>query len=410
MKGWLKIIVFLIIPVTAFLLILSGVFNEKVEPGATAKEPDQVKGIEVGEVNSEVYGTGNKVYGTTVSDESSRISSEMMAAVQNVLVKSGDYVKQGQPLVLLDNDKANATLNEVSANIGTVRAKVKSIDETIKEVEAAVTKATTDLTLKEKVYSRTKSLYEAGATSLQQLDEAETAYLAAKAQLAEAEARLQTTKANRTEVLASLGVAEAAYNSATINTKDATITAPFNGVVVERLVDTGDMVNPGMPLLTIEKAPYYLEVSVDERKQSQIKIGNTLAVTIDALQSNKPLQGKVTEITPKVDPASRTIQVKIQIPQQQTGKLKSGMFGYAVFPEGNEKGIFIPKQAIYYWSQLTAVFVVDEKGIAHLRYIQLGEEQPNGHVEVLSGLNSGERIVLSNIEKVKDGVQVVSAE
>ncbi|KEF38225.1 RND family efflux transporter, MFP subunit [Schinkia azotoformans MEV2011] len=406
MKGWIKIIVFLIIPVTAFLLILSGIFNEKVEPGIKLVEAEQVDGIEIGEVNSETYNTGNKVFGSIVSDENAKIASEIMANVSNVLVKNGDFVKQGQTLVLLDNEKVNASLNQVSANIDTVKAKVKSIDETIKQVEAAVTKAQADLILKEKMYSRMTSLYEAGAVSLQEKDEAETAYLAAKAQLAEVEARLATTNANRTEVLANLGVAEAAYNSASISVQDATITAPFAGVVVETIVDTGDMVNPGMPLLTVEKAPYYLEVFVDERKQSEIKIGDQISVTIDALQNT--VQGKVTEITPKIDPASRTFRVKIEVPQTAS-KLKSGMFGYAIFPEGDQKGIFIPKTAIYYWSQLTAVFVVDDQGIAHLRYVQLGKEQDQT-VEVLSGLNPGERIVLSNIEKVKDGVRVVAAE
>lgn len=406
MKGWFKVIVFLIIPVTAFLLLLSGVFNEKVEPGTKAVQAEQVYGIQVGEVNNETYSTGNKVFGSTVSDESAKIASEMMAEVSNVLVKSGDFVKQGQTLVLLDNEKVSASLNQVSANIDTVKAKVKSMDETIKQVEAAVTKAQTDLSLKEKMYNRMTSLYEAGAVSLQEKDEAETAYLAAKAQLAEAEARLATTKANRTEVLANIGVAEAAYNSASISVQDATITAPFAGVVVETSVDKGDMVNPGMPLLTVEKAPYYLEVFVDERKQSQVTIGATIPVTIDALKNT--VQGKVTEITPKIDPASRTFKVKIELPQI-AADLKSGMFGYAIFPEGDQKGIFIPKSAIYYWSQLTAVFVVDDQGIAHLRYVQLGKEQDQA-VEVLSGLNPGERIVLSNIEKVKDGVRVVAAE
>jgi len=405
MKGWVKVVVFLIIPVTAFLLILSGVFNEKVEPGTKAIKPEKVSGVTVGEVKSENYKTGNKVFGSTVSEESAKISSELMADVRNVLVKSGDVVTQGQPLVLLDNEKVNASLNQVSASIATVKAKVKSMDETIKQVEAAVTKAEADLILKEKVYNRMKSLYDAGAISLQQKDEAETAYLAAKAQLQEAQAQLATTKANRTEVLANLGEAEATYNTANISVQDATVTAPFSGVVVETLVDIGDQVNPGMPLIAVEKAPYYLEVFVGERKQSKINIGDTIPVTIDALQ--KTIQGKVTEITPKIDPASRTFKVKIEI-QEQTNNLKSGMFGYAVFPESNQDGIFIPASAVYYWSQLTAVFVVDEKGIAHLRYVQLGEEQ-NKTVEVLSGLNPGEKIVLSNIEKVRDGVQVVAA-
>lgn len=406
MKGWVKVVVFLIVPVTVFLLILSGVFNEKVEPGMKAVEAKQIDGIKVVEIKNENYDSGNKVYGTTVSDESAKISSEIMADVSDVLVKSGDYVKQGQTLVQLNKEKVDAALSQASASVDTVKAKVTSIEETIKQVEAVVQKALADFTMKEKSYKRVNSLYEAGAASLQEKEEAETAYLAAKAQLAQAEAQLEMTKANRAEVIANLGVVEAAYSSASITAADATIIAPFDGVVVETLVDIGDMVNPGMQLITVEKSPYFLEVFVDERKQNQIELGEEIPVTIDAL--NKTLQGKVAEVTPKIDPASRTFKVKIEIDDNQES-LKSGMFGYAVFPETDEKGIFIPTTAIYYWSQLTAVFVVDEEGIARLRYVQLGEEN-DGRVEVLSGLDIGELIVVTDVEKVKDGFKVVNVE
>ncbi|WP_017756562.1 efflux RND transporter periplasmic adaptor subunit [Calidifontibacillus oryziterrae] len=406
MKGWVKVVVFLIVPVTVFLLILSGVFIEKVEPGMKAVEAKQIDGIKVVEIKNENYDSGNKVYGTTVSDESAKISSEIMADVSDVLVKSGDYVKQGQTLVQLNKEKVDAALSQASASVDTVKAKVTSIEETIKQVEAVVQKALADFTMKEKSYKRVNSLYEAGAASLQEKEEAETAYLAAKAQLAQAEAQLEMTKANRAEVIANLGVVEAAYSSASITAADATIIAPFDGVVVETLVDIGDMVNPGMQLITVEKSPYFLEVFVDERKQNQIELGEEIPVTIDAL--NKTLQGKVAEVTPKIDPASRTFKVKIEIDDNQES-LKSGMFGYAVFPETDEKGIFIPTTAIYYWSQLTAVFVVDEEGIARLRYVQLGEEN-DGRVEVLSGLDIGELIVVTDVEKVKDGFKVVNVE
>lgn len=387
------------------MLILSGVFNEKVEPGSQAVEPKQVSGIEVGEVKSESYESGNKVYGTTVSDENAQLSSEIMADVSEILVKNGDVVKREQPLIRLNREKVDAALNRAAANIDIVKAKITSIDETIKQVEAVIQKATADLTLKEKVYNRVKSLYENGATSLQELDQAETAYLAAKASLAEAESKLETTKANRTEALANLDEVEAMYNSATISVKDATITAPFDGVVVETLVDIGDLVNPGKPLVTVEKAPYFLEVFVDERKQNQITLGQQIPIKIDAI--DQTLTGNVTEITPKIDPASRTFKVNIQIQDQDN--VKSGMFGYAVFEEADQKAIFIPKSAIYNWSQLTAVFVVDEQGITHLRYVQLGEKKGD-HIEILSGLNVGEKIVLKGIDKVKDGVQVVNPE
>lgn len=405
MKSWLKIILFLVIPVTAFLLILSGVFNHKIEPGTTEVNSEVIENIEVGEVTAKNYVSGSKVYGTIVSKEEAKLSAKMMAEVERIEVESGDKVTAGEAMIYLDKEQVQATLAQTSASIQSAKAKMQSIEETIKRLEATVEKAEANYNLQEKTYNRKKELYENGVISLQEYDMAETQYLAAKAQLAEAKASLETTKANRAEVQAALEQARAKYNEVNVTLKDATIRAPFDGIVIDTLVDTGDMANPGMPLIIVERAPYFLEVFVDERKKNQIKLGTKIPVTIDSL--NKTVQGTVTEITPRIDPASRTFRVKIQLPN--TVEVTSGMFGYAEFPESKTKNIFIPKSAVYYWSQLTAVYVVDEENIAHLRYVQLGEEKGD-EVEVLSGLNEGEHIVLNNVDKVKDLAKVVTSE
>ncbi len=120
-----------------------------------------------------------------------------------------------------------------------------------------------------------------------------------------------------------------------------------------------------------------------------VHLGTTLPVVIDAL-GDQPISGKVIQIVPAADPASRSFTVKIDLPSDP--QIRSGLFGRAQFPRGQRQSILVPQAALVHRGQLDAVYVVDKDQIASLRYITLGK--PSGKdVEVLSGLDSGERVV-----------------
>ena len=114
---------------------------------------------------------------------------------------------------------------------------------------------------------------------------------------------------------------------------------------------------------------------------------------IDSL-GGQAISGKVVQIVPAADPASRSFTVKIELPANP--QIRSGLFGRAQFPRGERESILVPQTALLHRGQLDAVYVVDKDEIASLRYITLGKPTGND-VEVLSGLDSGERVVADSL-------------
>ncbi|HJV46800.1 MAG TPA: efflux RND transporter periplasmic adaptor subunit, partial [Bacillota bacterium] len=265
-------------------------------------------------------------------------------------------------------------------------------------------------------FDRIKSLYESQAASKQEYDEANTNLITAQAALDKAQASVEYAKATLnqaqhavdlakskiSETQAQVGQANASYESANVSVEDATVRAPFDGMVIDTLVHVGDMASPGTALVRIERAPYFLETYLDERKQNEIHIGDAVPVMIGAL--NRTMTGTIAEMTPHIDPTSRKFRVKVAL--SPSTDIISGMFGIVAFSDGGERSIFVPDSAIIRWTQFTGVYVVDEQGIAHLRFVNIGRDQDHMS-EILSGLNDGEQIVVSSIDKVVDKAKVV---
>ena len=135
------------------------------------------------------------------------------------------------------------------------------------------------------------------------------------------------------------------------------IHAPFAGVVTEKKADPGTLASPGMPLFTIEDTRNYrLEVTVDENDIRIVRAGQSASVSLDAL-GNAELSGKVVQIVPAADPASRSFLVKIGLPAD--AHIHSGLFGRARFPKGERQTLLIPRAAIVEHGQLQGVYVVD---------------------------------------------------
>lgn len=141
----------------------------------------------------------------------------------------------------------------------------------------------------------------------------------------------------------------------------------------------------------------------------KVRLGTPVRVSIDALGSQE-FSSRVSEIVPASDPASRSYTVKIDLfdkkgrPVDQPA-LRSGLFGRARFVIGQKQALKIPQKAILQRGQLVSIFIVDESSILHLRLIKTGKQYED-QVEVLSGLNDGERIVIEGLEKVKEGDRV----
>jgi RND family efflux transporter MFP subunit len=163
------------------------------------------------------------------------------------------------------------------------------------------------------------------------------------------------------------------------------------------------MATPGSPLLTIEKAGQLrLEVSVDESLLSSVRLGASVPVVIDSLGTS-PVAGKIAQIVPAADSASRSFLVKIDLPSAPG--LHSGMSGRALLQRGTRDVLMIPRSAIVTHGSMQSVYVIGQDQIASLRYISAGS--PHGdEVEVLSGLSAGEFVVDSPEERELSGKRI----
>ncbi|HJT89695.1 MAG TPA: efflux RND transporter periplasmic adaptor subunit [Bryobacteraceae bacterium] len=325
--------------------------------------------------------------GTVRARTAATIASKVMGYVQQVNVTVGSRVQAGQLLVALDARDLEANLRR--AEEGCAEAK-----NAVPEAENGVAAAQANLDLAKVTFRRIEDLAAKKSISEQEFDEA-----AARRKAAQAAYEMAVSR--RAQLQSRIAQAEQEQRAARITLNYAQIRAPFAGVVTAKSVDPGNLAAPGAPLLTVEQqGGYRLEVAVDESKLPALRTGQSARVTLDAL--GRSLEARVSEIVPEVDAASRTYTAKIDLPP--LGELRSGMFGKAEFSMGARQALAIPASALRERGQLQSVFVVDN-GAAHTRLVTTGQKFGDA-VEVLSGLNAGEKVVVRPPAELADGAPV----
>jgi len=195
--------------------------------------------------------------------------------------------------------------------------------------------------------------------------------------------------------------AEERYRVAQAALSHATITAPYAGIVADKLCEVGDLATPGKPLFTIEQADdYRLEAYVPERFAHVVPVGATVHVLVEAVGGE--CDAVIGEVVPANDPASRSFLIKADLHRRKP--LKSGMFGRAQIRVGERTGLFVPKSAVRERGQLSFVFVAQD-GRARMRLVRLGKTFGD-KVELLSGVEPGETLIVSADGDLSDGRRI----
>ena len=363
---------FLLAVLVSWLAGLSACSNEKQQ--ATAP-PEIVRDVTLLTAQKTTVPDYIEATGTVRAAQSAQLSSQVMGAITRVNVHEGDRVRRGEVLLTIDAAQQRSAYD--SANAG-----LQASQDTIAGADA-------DYALADATMKRYQMLYDKKSVSPQEFDEV-------KARMAAAKARRDAAHAGRTQ-------AEAGVSGASTAMGFTKIRAPFDGLIIAKLADAGAMAAPGVPLLTIEDPSHFrLEALLDESQIGAVRLGETIPIMLDSL-ANQSIAGKVVQIVPMADPASRTFTVKIDLPSNP--QIRSGVFGRARFPRGERQSILVPQTALLHRGQLDAVYVVGKDDIAILRYVTLGKPSAN-QVEVLSGLENGERIVAQPGERELSGKQI----
>ena len=332
------------------------------EQSRTAPSPETVRNISVIAVQQGGVPDVLEAVGTLCAAQTSEAASQMMGNILEIRAHEGDRVQRGQVLAVIDDSQARAAVDRATAADVAAQQQVVAAD--------------SDLVLAESTLKRYQNLYERKSVSPQEFDEVK--------------ARQQSALAHRDMALAGHAQAKAALIQARISLDYTRIRAPFDGVVTEKKADSGTLTSPGMPIFTVEDVRRFrLEATVNETDLRYVRTGEQVTVAIDALD-DAGLKGKVVQIVPAADPASRTFLVKIELPADT--RLRSGLFGRAQFSRGERQALLIPRSAVVERGQLQGIYVLDQNKVASLRYITLGK--PSGSdIEVLAGMQDGERLV-----------------
>lgn len=336
----------------------------------------------------EVYETT----GTVKAKTSSVLASKVMGQVTAIYVKEGDPVKSGQALITIDDREQVVQVKKAQAGLTEAEGGLTEMDQVIAAAESAKSAATANRNLAASTYQRYKALLERESISRQEFDEVDTKYKAATAELERSEKIIESLKAKKSQAFARIDQAKADITSSKTYQSYNRIVAPFAGIVTSKNIDLGMMATPGQALLTIEDTQnYQLEALVAESRVKLLHSGDELAVYIDSISENKII-GKVQEIVPSADIASRSFLVKISLPSGLA--VRSGMFGRVEISMSEKPIITIPTIAIKERGQLTSVYVLDEKGNPQMRLVKTGKSYGD-RVEILSGLDIGEKVLLS---------------
>jgi multidrug efflux pump subunit AcrA (membrane-fusion protein) len=392
--------------IVMILLVFLVIGCGRREEGTTEK-PITIHGAKIETIKLSPVQEDYEAVGTVRSKTTSILSSKMVGSILAVHVREGDRVKIGQLLIEIDDRDSRSQLQKAEAGLREVREGLEEVEQNIHGAEAARGAAEAGRALALATFKRYQGLLEEKSASQQEFDEVQAKMKIAEAEAERAGRMLQALVAKKSQVLAKMEQAKADITHAQIYLGYGRITSPINGVVVSKQAEIGLLAAPGVPLITLEENSLYrLEVSVGDSMVKQIRLGAPSRVSIDAV-GLKEFSGRVTEIVPASDPGSRSSTVKIDLSDVKGSSgsravLRSGLYGRARFPIGEKQILKVPLKAILQRGQLVSIFVVDSSQILHLRLIKTGK-QYGDQLEVLSGLNDGDRIVVEGIERLREG-------
>jgi RND family efflux transporter MFP subunit len=316
---------------------------------ANAGEPLATATVQLREV-AQTYSAEGVVEATRQATVSAQISGR----VKEINFDIGDKVKKGQIILRIDEREADQALAGSEAHA--------------REAEAALQNAKLN-------YERSQQLFEQKFISQSGLDKALSDYKMAQAQAAASEAGAKQSALAQ------------AYTS---------VAAPYPGVVSARMVEMGEMVAVGKPLMT-GFDPSQMRVIVNVPQYKLADIGAHPKVKIEIPSLSRWINAASVVVQPAADARTHSTQVKILLPDNEVG-LYPGMFVRAHFVVGKASKLLIPASAVMRRSEVVAVYVVDEKNALSLRQVRVSEVSGENEVEILSGLTQGERVAVDAIK------------
>lgn len=360
-------------------------------------------------------------------------------------VKEGTFVRLGQVLAILDDsilqaqisqakadiESQQATLESRRADLTSQQANVASSQAIVQQRRADLAQSQARLEEAEKNFQRYEQLATAGAISEQELDTRSYTVRTATETVRVSQENIRSAQANVSSAQANVSKAQADINKAQADVRSMSaklrqlqaqlqqtvVRSPVAGIIAEKLARIGDItgVTPQTQVGTviggtqklfsiIRDGRLELQAQIPEIQLSQVKVGASVEVLSD-MNSNLRLQGRVREIQPQVNDQRREATVKIDLPP--TNLFKPGMFARGEITTTTDMGLAVPQKAVQSQPDGSViVFTLSGEDIVRSQAVEVGEIIDNNRVEIKSGLELDNRVIVDGAGYLKDGDRV----
>lgn len=354
--------------------------------------------------------------GTTTPFRTVSLRSQVEGRLLALNVDIGDTVNKGQIIGQIDDALLKTAINQAEAELASLKSEVARINAQISNARVEVERTRLQLQQKQADSQRQQKLAQQGAiakqTAEQALTEAQTAAQVLRAAQESVQVEQQSLAAAQGRIVAQQAVVAEAQERRSY----ARLISPISGVILARVTEPGNLLQPGNELLKIgDFNRVKVEVQVSELELAKIRVGQSVQVRLDAFP-NQTYSGTLSRISPAADPTARLVPVEVIIPNQDG--IGSGLLARVNFTSQEQANIVIPESALQKDRKSSSeensqpndrgkIFVLNssEKPTVSAREVKIGKNV-DGKVEILSGLQPGEKFVARSGEPLKDGATV----
>lgn len=407
-----KHVIFIVVVIFVITAAFQGISSLKKNKGTEAKQ--DIRNVRTQKVNRGSIATEVEFPGSLKAKTEVVVYPKTGGRVASVNVNVGDKVSQGQVLYTLDTAELQANLQSQqaaleAANANLAKTSDSSLAQQMSQAEQSLQKSQVRFNDAENNYGKMQKLYEAGAISKKELDDAKTQYDNASIDLNADQKNLniiqdkigpQNTRAAAAQVAQSM----AGVNSVQIQINNARITSPVSGIVASKDVEVGQMASGQSGSVTvIDLTTVMAEITVPDKILGKIQLGQSIPVVISALE-NKEVTGVIETISPQANSKDNSYVVKIKI-DNPNGELKSGMFAkVAVQAESKDNVLIVPNQAIKIENGVNYIYTVENSKIKKVS-VNTGISN-NKFTEVTGNIKENDEILTEGQSILDDGEKV----
>jgi HlyD family secretion protein len=396
------------LPLSAILLISAGCSSDKGDKAPTVSV--QVAAVEKTEIEHTI--TAQAILFPL---QQAAIVPKISAPVHKFLVTRGSAVKKGELLAVLENQDLSAAAQDTKGAYDQAQATYEtttaaSLPEEIQKAEADAQQAKQVLDAQEKIFESRQQLFEQGALPRKELDQSRVDITQARNQYAISKKHLDSLlsigkQAELKGAAGSLESAKGKYMGAAAQLSYSEIRSPINGFVTDRPLYPGEMAAAGSPLLTVmDLSSVIAKAHIPQEDAAALKVGDKGTITVPGF--DKPIDGKVTIVSPALDPSSTTVEVWFEA-KNPKHELKPGTsVQLSITAQTVKDALVVPANSVLTGPDgATTVMLAGSDGLAHQQAVKLGIHNGDD-VQVLEGVKQGDKVVSSGAYGLPDKTKI----